>query len=70
METNSNERETFWGNLNECLAGFDEDERLIVLGDLNAEVGDKERWSVGKHGVPGINENGEVWLKFVLGEMW
>ena len=29
--------------LNECLVSFDEDERLTVLGESNAKVGDKER---------------------------
>lgn len=35
-------------------------ERIIVLGDINAKVGDrKTERLVGKHGVPGINEDSE-----------
>ena len=34
--------------------------KIIVLGDMNAKVGDHEREGVtGKYGVPGVNENGE-----------
>ena len=33
---------------------------IIVLGDMNAKVGDHEREGVtGKYGVPGVNENCE-----------
>ena len=60
MERSETERETFWENLNECISGFRENERIIVLGDMNAKVGDHEREGViGKYGVPGVNENGE-----------
>ena len=39
MERTENEREVFWESLNECIAGFNEDERVRVLGDMNAKVG-------------------------------
>ena len=67
MEKNESERESFWQSLNECLSGFGESERLVVLGDLNAKVGDRERGSVvGKYGVPGVNENGESLMEMCL----
>ena len=35
-------------------------ERIVVLGDMNAKVGNREvDRVVGKYGVPGVNENGE-----------
>ncbi|MEL7523216.1 MAG: endonuclease/exonuclease/phosphatase family protein, partial [Cyanobacteria bacterium J06553_1] len=77
MEKSENERERFWDNLNECLAGFDEEERIIVLGDMNAKVGDREKDGVvGKFGVPGINENGECLVEMcaerdmIVGNTW
>ena len=60
MERAENERDAFWDSLNECLSGARENERVIVLGDMNAKVGDQERAGVvGRHGVAGVNENGE-----------
>ena len=46
--------------MNECLGGFCDGERVVVLGDMNAKVGDREIDRViGRFGVPGMNENGE-----------
>ena len=60
MERREDEREQFWESLSECLAGFNENEQVLVLGDMNAKVGDDARGDViGKYGVPGLNENGE-----------
>ena len=77
MERSENEREAFWETLNECLGGFGENERVIVLGDMNAKVGDREREGViGKHGVPGVNENGERLVevcmerRMIIGNTW
>ena len=77
MERSQNEREMFWEQLSACLAGFSENERVIVLGDLNAKVGDRERYGVvGKYGVPGVNENGEslvemcVERRMIVGNTW
>ena len=45
--------------MNECLAGFTGNERVIILGDMNAKVGDQERNRiVGKFGVPWVNKSG------------
>ena len=50
------------------ISGFDEDERIIVLGDMNAKVGDREVDGViGKYGVPGMNENGECLVEICKG---
>ena len=77
MERNENEREVFWESLNECLSGFRENERIIVMGDMNAKVGDREREGViGKFGVPGVNENGERLVevcaerRMIVGNTW
>ena len=77
MERSENEREAFWEGLNECLSGFDENERIVILGDMNAKVGDRERDGVlGKYGVPGINENGERLVemcterRMIIGNTW
>ena len=77
MERNENEREVFWESLNECLSGFGENERVIVMGDMNAKVGDREREGVtGKYGVPGVNENGDRLVevcaerRMIVGNTW
>ena len=58
MEKKGDERDCFWERLSECLAGFGSNERIIVLGDMNAKVGDKVRVEImGKLRVPGMNEN-------------
>jgi len=54
------EREKFWKELNECLKEFEEGRKVIVMGDMNAKVGDERIDEVvGKWGVPGKNENGD-----------
>ena len=77
MERSENEREAFWETFNECLSGFGENERVIVLGDMNAKVGDRVREGVlGKYGVPGVNENGERLVevcterRMIIGNTW
>ena len=52
-------------------------ENVVVLGDLNARVGDLEIENVvGMHGVPGTNEGGEQLLgmcmehELVIGNTW
>ena len=59
-ERSEQERDVFWEELNECLRGFDSNESIVLMGDLNARVGDREIDGVtGKFGVQGINDNGE-----------
>jgi len=55
-----NERDKFWNELNECLREFEEGRKVVVMGDMNAKVGDVSIDEVvGKWGVPGRNENGD-----------
>ena len=62
------EMEKFWNELNECVNSFEEGRKVIVMGDMNAKVGDECMEDVvGKWGVPGWNENGE-WLVDVCAE--
>ena len=42
MERSSDGRENFWIKLNDCLANIDRHERMIVLGELNYRIGDRE----------------------------
>ena len=64
-ERSKEEREAFWSELEGCVQ---ERKRggcqVIVLGDLNARVGNEEELGVmGKHGVPGRNVSGERFLE-------
>ena len=43
MEKKEDERERIWARFNKCLAGFKSNEREIVLRDMNAKVGGRER---------------------------
>ena len=66
MEKEEDERERFWARFCECLAGFESNKRVIVLGDVNAKVGDRERDGiVGNFGVLGVYER---WL--IVGNTW
>ena len=50
----------FWNELCECVGSFGRNESVVVLGDLNAKVGNEViEGIVGRHGVPGRNESGE-----------
>ncbi len=58
------EREAFWA----CLKSFEKDRKLVMMGDMNAKVGDICVMDVvGQWGIPGKNENGE-WLMDVCAE--
>ena len=77
MERTGEEREAFWEELNECFEGLGEKEVVLVLGDMNAKVGNIERAGVvGKFGVPGINANGDSLVEMcaergmVVGNTW
>ena len=54
------EKEVFWDELRTCLQGFRANEKVVVLGDLNARVGDSTiPGIIGDFGVNGVNANGE-----------
>ena len=58
-ERSEEERDEFWNYLTRC----------VVLGDLNARVGDGEvEGVVGKYGVPAENESGERLLDMCVGQ--
>lgn len=68
IERNAEEKEACWSSLDECLENFGRSANVVVLGDLNARVGDDCVNGVdGKFGVPGRNEDGKsltaMWLK-------
>jgi hypothetical protein len=70
-------REEFWETLSECVNGFEQIERIIVLGDMNAQVGDLELEEViGEFGVPGVNWAGRRMVRFcteaglIAGSTW
>ena len=59
-ERSEEERDEFWNDLTRCVDGLSTRNYVVVLGDLNARVGDGEVEDVvGKYGVPGENESGE-----------
>ena len=71
------ERNGFWEELSECIGSFEERERVVVLGDLNARVGEEPvEGVIGEFGVPGVNENGEklvdlcIERELVIGNTW
>ena len=69
MEKSENESNAFWECFNECINGLSENERIEVLDDMIAKVGNGEAFKVvRKYGVPGVNENG-VRLVEVCSEM-
>ena len=54
------EIEEFWNELSKCVGSFCRNESMVVLGDLNARVGNEViEGIVGRQGVPGRNESGE-----------
>ena len=59
-ERSEEEREQFWTDLSECIESFGGQYNVVVLGDLNARVGDVVVENVvGRYGVPGRNDSGE-----------
>ena len=70
-------RVAFWEELNECLSEFGVEERVIVLGDMNAKVGNVAIDGViGPWGVDEINLNGRLMIdvcierELVIGNTW
>ena len=59
-ERSEEERDEFWNELTRCVDGLSTRNYVVVLGDLNARVGDGElEGVVGKYRVSGENESGE-----------
>ena len=76
-EKSEAEIEQFWNELSECIGSFGKNESVVVLGDLNARVGNELIEDiVGWHGVSGRNESGERLLEMcteqelVVGNSW
>ena len=72
-----NERENFWNDLTECVESLKRNSYVVVLGDLNARVGDEVvEGVVGMYGVAGRNGSGEKMLdmcieqELVVGNTW
>ena len=66
-EKTEEERERFWSELSECVASLGRNNNVVVLGDLNARVGDVElEGVVGKYGVPERNASGESLLNMCV----
>ena len=66
-ERSEEERDEFWNGLTRCVDGLTTRNFVVVLGDLNARVGDGEvEGVVGKYGVPGENESGERLLNMCV----
>ena len=57
------ERDNFWNMVDDTLQSFEERVNVVLLGDLNARVGNEViDGVVGRHGVPGRNESGDRML--------
>ena len=74
-EKSEKEIEEFYNELSECVGSFGRNKLVVVLGDLNARVGNQViEGIVGRHA--GRNESGERLLKMcaeqelVLGNSW
>ena len=58
-ERDEAERENFWNEVDDILQSFGQRVNIVLLGDLNARVGNEVvDGVVGRHGVPGRNESG------------
>ena len=56
--------ERFWARFNEYIGGFKSNERENYLGDINSNIGDRERRRiVGEFEVPALNVNGVCLLE-------
>ena len=71
------EIEEFWNELSECVGSFGRNKSVVVLGYLNARLGNEViEGIVGRHGVPGRNGSGERLLEMcaeqelVVGNSW
>src|SRR5678815_2308701 len=71
------ERERFWSELNECWESFGINDKICLLGDLNAGVGREEMGRIiGPFGLGERNDNGESLLelcvdrRMIIGNTW
>ena len=66
--TSSDEvKDAYYEALNDLVTQIPTQDQIVILGDLNARVGnDSDSWptSLGKHGIGNINENGQRILEF------
>ena len=66
-ERSEEEREEFWNELTLCVDDLSRSSYVIVLGDLNARVGNEKIEGVmEKYGVPEKNESGERLLNMCI----
>ena len=66
-ERSADEREDFWTDLADCVEVVGKGCSVVVMGDLNARVGNEEVVNVvGKFGVPGRNESGEKLIEVCM----
>merc|ERR1712002_1032345 len=58
-EKSEMERDLFWDTLEGCVNSFEDDVNVMVLGDLNARVGNTViDGVVARFGVPDVNDSG------------
>ena len=66
-EKHPNEVDQFWEELRDCVNSFDDNINVMVLGDLNARVGNTViAGVVGRYGVPEVNHSGENLIDICL----
>ena len=66
-ERSEDEREEFWRSLGECIESLGRGCYVVVMGDLNARVGNEVVENVvGRYGVPGRNESGVKLLELCM----
>ena len=66
-EKDPNEVDQFWEELRDCVNSFGDNINVIVLGDLNARVGNTViPGVVGRYGVPRVNHSGENLIEVCL----
>ena len=59
MERSEEERDGFWEELKGCIEVCEDREKVVIIGYMNARVGDREvEGVVSKFEVSGANENG------------
>ena len=58
-ERNIEQRDAFWLALEDCITNFDDGVNVVLLGDLNARVGNRViDGVVARYGVQGVNDSG------------